>query len=47
MNKPVWGGDFSNQQTQLTVPNQSGGGNYKTARCKFFEKGENWERFRR
>jgi len=39
MNKPVWGGDFSNQQTQLTVPNQSGGGNYKTARCKFFEKG--------
>lgn len=36
--KQSWGGDFSTQQTQLGVSNQSGG-NYKTARCKFFEKG--------
>jgi len=40
MNKPSWGGDFSNQQTQLSVPNQTSGGHYKTARCKFFEKGK-------
>jgi len=36
--KPSWSGDFPTQQTQLGVTNQSGG-HYKTAKCKFFEKG--------